>query len=92
MSGKSFNEILVFGICCFIIGNTTLQGVDISNAQIFAESMQYLGFTLRKPIMREIPAKILPQTRDKETGRFTSPSNATTMAYPIEYIVICEVQ
>ncbi len=74
--------------CCFVIGNTTLKGVDILNAQIFAESIQRSGFTLDRIIKREIPSKILPQTRDKKTGKFTSSSKATSVAYPVEHIVI----
>ncbi len=78
------------GRCCFVIGNTTLKGVNIINAQIFAESIQYSGFTLDRIIKREIPSKILPQTRDKKTGRFTASCKATSAAYPVEYIVIGE--
>ncbi|MCK5390181.1 MAG: hypothetical protein KAJ36_06810, partial [Candidatus Thorarchaeota archaeon] len=76
--------------CCFVIGNTSLKGVDILNAQIFAESIQHSGFVLDRIIKREIPSKILPQTRDKKTGRFAASSEATAEAYPMEYIVIGE--
>jgi len=58
------------------------------NAQVFAESLQYAGFKLDRLIVREIPSKILPQKRDEQTGRFASAQNASTEAYPIEYIVI----
>ncbi len=73
-----------------MIGNTTLKGVDILNAQVFAESTQHSEFTLDRIIKREIPSKILPQTRDKETGRFAASSESTSVAYPVEYIVIGE--
>ncbi len=76
--------------CCFVIGNTTLKGVDILNGQIFAESIQHLGLALDRIIKREIPSKILPQTRDRMTGRFTSSTDATSTAYPVEYIIIGE--
>lgn len=76
------------GRCCYVIGNTRLKGIDILNAQVFAESLQYSGLQVEKMITREIPSKNLPQTRDEKTGRFASRKNANTEVYPIEYIVI----
>ena len=76
------------GRCCFVIGNTRLKGVQIMNAEAFAEGVQISGFQLDEVIKRVIPSKILPQTRDEKTGRFTSRSKATSRAYPSEYIVI----
>lgn len=87
---ESYRIMKSGGRCCFVIGNTALKGVDILNVQIFAESIQHSGFTINRLIKREIPSKILPQTRDKATGRFTSSSNATSIAYPVEYIIIGE--
>jgi hypothetical protein len=71
-----------------VIGNTKLRGVDIQNAEAFAECMQLAGFRLERVIVREIPSKILPQKRDEKTGRFASNEQADTEAYPIEYIII----
>ncbi len=76
------------GRCCYVIGDTRLKGVDILNAEVFAESLQHSGFRLDRIIKREIPLKILPQKRDEKTGRFASNDNANSEAYPIEYIVI----
>ena len=76
------------GRCCYVIGDTTLKGVDVLNAEVFAESLQYSGFRLDRIIKREIPSKILPQKRDEKTGRFASNDSADTEAYPVEYIVI----
>ena len=76
------------GRCCYVIGNTKLKGVDILNAEVFAESMQYSGFKINKIIKREIPSKILPTKRDAKTGRFAANDNANSFAYPTEYIVI----
>ncbi|MHA2085187.1 MAG: hypothetical protein ACXABD_15635 [Candidatus Thorarchaeota archaeon] len=76
------------GRCCFVIGNTRLKGVEIRNAEAFAEGIQISGFKLDRVIKRVIPSKILPQTRDEKTGRFSSRSKATSRAYPSEYIVI----
>lgn len=84
----SFRILKPHGRCCYVIGNTKLKGIDILNAQVFAESLQCAGCKLDRVIVREIPSKILPQKRDEQTGRFASRQNANTEAYPIEYIVI----
>lgn len=76
------------GRCCYVIGNTKLKGVDILNAEVFAEGMQYAGFKIDRIIKREIPLKILPSKRDAKTGRFAANDSANSFAYPTEYIVI----
>jgi len=85
---ESYRILKYGGRCCYVIGDTRLKGVDVLNAEAFAESIQYSGFKLDKIIKREIPSKILPQKRDKKTGRFASNDNANSEAYPVEYIVI----
>ncbi len=85
---ETFRILRPGGRCCYVIGNTSLRGVDILNAQVFAESMQSAGLRLDRVIAREIPLKILPQTRDKETGKFASNDEADVQAYPLEYIVV----
>lgn len=85
---ESYRILKPGGRCCFVIGNTRLKGVDILNAEVFAESLQYSGFRIDRIIKREIPLKILPQKRDEKTGRFASNHNANSEAYPVEYIVI----
>jgi DNA modification methylase len=85
---ESFRILKQGGRCCYVIGNTKLKGIDILNAEAFAESLQYSGFKLDRIIKREIPSKILPQKRDEKTGRFANNDEANTEAYPIEYIVI----
>lgn len=85
---ESFRILKQGGRCCYVIGNTKLRGVDILNAEAFADSLQHSGFKLDKLIKREIPLKILPQTRDEKTGRFASRDKADSQAYPTEYIVI----
>jgi len=85
---ESYRILKPGGRCCYVIGNTKLKGVEILNAEIFAESLQYSGFELDRIIKREIPSKILPQKRDEKTGRFARNDNANTEAYPLEYIVI----
>ncbi|MHA1169211.1 MAG: hypothetical protein ACTSRU_15395, partial [Candidatus Hodarchaeales archaeon] len=85
---ESYRMLKPGGRCCFVIGNTSLKSVAILNAQIFAESIKYSDFALDRIIKRKIPSKILPQTRDKKSGRFASSSGATSNAYPMEYIVV----
>ena len=85
---ESYRILKSGGRCCYVIGNTKLKGVNILNAEVFAESLQYSGFKLDRIIKREIPSKILPQKRDEKTGRFASNKNASSEAYPVEYIVI----
>lgn len=76
------------GRCCYVIGNTALRKVEILNAEVFAESMQYSGLVIDRIIKREIPSKILPQKRDAETGKFAKNGEEDFHAYPTEYIVI----
>jgi DNA modification methylase len=79
------------GKSCVIIGNTQFQGIDILNAEVFQEQFKNLGFETYKIIQREIPSKMLPSTRDKETGRFVKiTANQTKLAYATEYILIME--
>lgn len=84
----SFRILRPGGRCCYVIGNTKLKGVDLLNAEVFAESLHYSGFKLDRIIKREIPLKILPQKRDEKTGRFAHNHEANSEAYPIEYIII----
>jgi len=85
---ESYRILKNGGRCCYVIGDTCLKGVDILNAEVFAESLQYSGFIIDRIIKRKIPSKILPQKRDLKTGRFASNHHANSEAYPIEYIVI----
>lgn len=85
---ESFRILKKGGRCCYVIGDTKLKGIDILNAEVFAESLQYSGFKFDRLIKREILSKILPQKRDEKTGRFANNNEANSEAYPIEYIVI----
>jgi hypothetical protein len=85
---ESFRILKHGGRCCYVIGDTKLKGIDILNAEVFAESLQYSGFKFDRLLKREIPSKILPQKRDEKTGRFANNHEANFEAYPIEYIVI----
>jgi len=68
-----------------------LKGVEISNAEVFAEQLQNLGLKTVDVIKREIPSKNLPSSRDKKTGQFVSINNKNKISvYPAEYILIME--
>ena len=82
--------VRVGGKVCIVIGNTRLKGVEIKNAEVFAEQLRGLGFRLIDVIKREIPSKNLPSTRDKATGRFAKTSSADMLAYPTEFILALE--
>lgn len=79
------------GYACIVIGNTRLCDVEVQNAQVFAEQLETLGFTLERVILREIPSKILPRTRDKATGKFAKTAEADAIAYPVEYILVARL-
>lgn len=78
------------GRTCIVIGNTELKKVPILNAEVFTEMMISLGFKIHKIIKRRIPSKVLPQTRDSKTGRFTSTGESDRLAYAYEHILIME--
>ena len=79
------------GKACIVIGNTKLKGVDICNAEVFAEQLGNLGFRLQDVIKREIPSKNLPSMRNGQTGRFTKITDKNQMmVYPTEYILIAQ--
>jgi len=79
------------GKACIIIGNTSLRGVEILNAQVAAEQMQALGFSKIDYIKREIPNKMITPWRDLESGKFTGKDNHRKIrAYEYEYIIVME--
>jgi len=85
---ESYRILKKGGRCAYVIGDTRLKGIEILNAEVFAETLQYAGFIIDRIIKREIPLKILPQKRDLKTGRFANNDEANSEAYPVEYIVI----
>ena len=79
------------GKTCIVIGNTSLKGVEILNAEVFAEQLQNLGLKIADIIKREIPSKNLPSVRDEKTGRFAGISDKNKVSvYPTEYILTME--
>lgn len=76
---------------CIIIGNTTLSGVEIKNAEVAAEQMQETGFEIKKVIKRELSNKMITPWRDSINGRFTNPtSERKRRVYEHEFILIAE--
>jgi DNA modification methylase len=59
------------GKAAIVIGDTELIKVKIQNASVFIETMETIGFRKHRVILRPIPSKILPRTRDERTGKFT---------------------
>ena len=79
------------GRTCIVVGNTSLKGVKILNAEVFVEQLQNLGLKVADIIKREIPSKNLPSVRDKETGKFASITDKNKVsAYPTEYILVMQ--
>jgi tRNA G10 N-methylase Trm11 len=79
------------GRVCFVIGNTTIRGVKIKNAEVFYEMLIKHGFEIEDVILREIPFKYLTPYRDKITGKFgTKNSENSKLVYPEEYIIIAK--
>lgn len=79
------------GKTCIVIGNTSLQGVKILNAEVFTEQLQNLGLKVADIIKREIPSKNLPSVRDQKTGKFAAITDKNKVsAYPTEYILVME--
>ncbi len=87
---EMYRVLKPYGKACIVIGNTQFEGVDILNAEVFLEQMKAIGFVKHKIIHREIPSKMLPSTRDAKTWRFTKVSNADSIVYPTEYILVME--
>jgi DNA modification methylase len=79
------------GKTCIVIGNTSLKGVEILNAEVFVEQLQNLGLKIAEIIKREIPSKNLPSVRDEKTGKFASIKDKNRISvYPTEYILVME--
>ncbi|MBU0569654.1 site-specific DNA-methyltransferase [Patescibacteria group bacterium] len=76
---------------CIIIGNTTLAGVEIKNAEVAAEQMQDAGFVVKQVIKRKLSNKMITPWRNSVNGRFTSTKNPHKVrVYEHEFIIIAE--
>ena len=79
------------GYACVVIGNTTIKEVQIKSAEVFFDFLRGAGLKEKKIIKRNIPYKLMPTLRDKNTGRFTTSENENCKrVYPNEYIIIVQ--
>ena len=79
------------GYACVVIGNTTIKEVQIKSAEVFFDFLRGAGLKEKKIIKRNIPYKLMPTLRDKNTGRFTTLDNKDCKrVYPNEYIIIVQ--
>lgn len=77
------------GVASVIIGNTTLKGVKIKNAEVAAEQMFAAGFERVDYIKRELSNKMITPWRDSNTGKFTGLTNPDKhRIYEYEYVII----
>lgn len=71
-----------------VIGNTTLKGVEILNAEVAFEQMQFLGFKKLHVDKRRTSSQSITPFRDIKTGRFTSIKNPNKRrAYQYEFVL-----
>lgn len=76
---------------CIIVGNTSLKGVEILNAEVVLEQLENLNFKKVEIIKREIGTKIITSWRDGKTGRFSSSESPNSKrVYQYEYLLIVE--
>lgn len=92
---KSFTEMFRIlkpnGKACIIIGNTSLRGVEILNAEVATEQMHSIGFKEVNFIKRVVSNKMITPWRDQKSGKFTGKNNPhKTRAYEYEYVIVVE--
>lgn len=76
---------------CIIIGNTTLAGIEVKNAEVAAEQMREAGFIIKDVVKRELSNKMITPWRDSVNGRFTSTDNLQKRrVYEHEFVIITE--
>lgn len=88
---EMYRVLRVGGHACLVIGNTTFLGVKVISAEVYAEILKSLGFSIVQVIKRSIPNKLIPTIRDKKTGQFSKLINTDSkLVYPEEYILIAK--
>jgi DNA modification methylase len=87
---EMYRILKVGGRTSIVIGDTDIKKVKIHNADVFLQTLKKIGFNIRSIIRRRIPSKILPLTRDENTGRFVATMKSDRLAYPFEYVLIME--
>src|SRR5260221_3634309 len=76
------------GYAIFIVGNSYKRGITIPTSDALCEIAQQNTFSLHRKIIRKIPSRMLVNTRDKRTGRFSSVAESDALAYPEEDVLI----
>ena len=71
-----------------MIGDSYRRGIAIPTSAALSEMATGMGLSLERKIVRQIPARILVSTRDKQSGRFSSTIHSDMQVYPEEYILI----
>ena len=86
--GRMYNNLKPGGVVGVIIGNTTLRGVEIRNAEVAYQQMLATGFEREDVIKRQLSKKMTAPYRDMITGKFTNSSNPNNhRIYEHEYII-----
>ena len=87
--GRMLKNLKPRGVASIIIGNTTMAGVRIKNAEFVVEQMGIIGFDLVDVVKRKLSNKLIAPWRDSKTGKFTSPLNPNGhRVYEYEYILV----
>jgi len=85
---RSLAQIKKNGHLVMVVGDTSLRGVRIRNASLLSEIGESVGWQLKEGYRRSIPVKILPTTRNKETGKFAARKGDFSERYKLEYILV----
>ena len=89
VAAEMHRVLKIGGHACLVIGNTTFSGVKVKSAEVYAELLKKIGFEIVEIIKRNIPFKLIPTIRDKQTGKFSKLENINSkLVYPEEYILI----
>jgi DNA modification methylase len=77
------------GQLIMVVGDTELRKVKIPNTYLLSKIAQDIGWSLADVFEREVPAKILPTTREPKTGKFSTRKNRNySEIYKKEYILV----
>lgn len=76
------------GRMVLIVGDSSKLGINIPTSAALCEMASDAGFELQLKIVRKIPVRVLVQTRDKATGRFSASAASDTQFYPEEDVLV----
>ncbi len=71
-----------------VIGDSYRRGITIPTSAALSEMATDMGLSLERRIVRQIPARTLVNTRDKQSGRFSSIIHSNMQVYPEEHILV----